>query len=68
VFFLHDKTKVTACLKKFAKRAQNEFDVKIKKIRSDNGKNLSTQTLKSIVMKLGSSMRSLQPALFNKIV
>jgi transposase InsO family protein len=38
VFFLHDKTKVTACFKKFAKRVQNEFDVKIKKIRSDNGK------------------------------
>jgi transposase InsO family protein len=38
VFFLHDKIKVTACFKKFAKRAQNEFDVKIKKIRSNNGK------------------------------
>ena len=25
VFFLHDKTKVVACFKKFAKRAQNEF-------------------------------------------
>jgi hypothetical protein len=24
-------------LKKFLKRAQNEFDVKVKKIRSDNG-------------------------------
>jgi transposase InsO family protein len=38
VFFLHDKTEVTACFKKFAKRAQNEFDMKIKKIRSDNRK------------------------------
>jgi transposase InsO family protein len=38
VFFLHDKTEVIACFKKFAKRAQNELDVKIKKIRSDNGK------------------------------
>ena len=37
-FFLHDKSKATPCFKKFAKRAQNEFDVKIKKIRSDNGK------------------------------
>ena len=25
VFFLHDKTEVAACFKKFAKRAQNEF-------------------------------------------
>jgi transposase InsO family protein len=38
VFFLHDKTEVAACFKKFAKRAQNEFEVKLKKIRSDNGK------------------------------
>jgi transposase InsO family protein len=38
LFFLHDKTEGTACFKKFAKRAQNEFKVKIKKIRSDNGK------------------------------
>ena len=44
VFFLHEKTKVAACFKKFAKRAQNEFEVKLKKIRSDNGKELTTQT------------------------
>ena len=37
VFFLHDKTEVASCFKKFAKRAQNEFEVKLKKIRSDNG-------------------------------
>ena len=36
--FLHDKSEVTSCFKKFAKRAQNEFEVKLKKIRSDNGK------------------------------
>jgi hypothetical protein len=40
VFFLHSKTEVTACFKKFAKRAQNEFDVKIKKIRCDNRKRI----------------------------
>ena len=33
VFFLHDKSKVASCLKKFAKRAQNEFEVKLKKIQ-----------------------------------
>jgi hypothetical protein len=38
VFFLHDKIKVATCFKKFAKKAQNEFEVKLKKIRSDNGK------------------------------
>jgi hypothetical protein len=38
VFFLHDKSEVASLFKKFAKKAQNEFDCKIKKIRSDNGK------------------------------
>ena len=38
MFFLRDKTEVTACFKKFAKRAQNEFEVKLKRIRSDNEK------------------------------
>ncbi|RLM61403.1 hypothetical protein C2845_PM14G03300 [Panicum miliaceum] len=37
VFFLHDKSEVQETFKKFARRAQNEFDVKIKKVRSDNG-------------------------------
>ena len=68
VFFLHDKTKVASCFKKFAKRAQNEFEVKLKKIRSGNGKDLTTQILKPIVMKLESSMRSPQHTLLNKMV
>ena len=37
VFFLHDKSETQAILKKFVRRAQNEFEVKIKKVRSDNG-------------------------------
>jgi transposase InsO family protein len=37
VFFLHDESEVQETFKKFARRAQNEFDVKIKKVRSDNG-------------------------------
>jgi transposase InsO family protein len=37
VFFLHDKSETQEVLKKFLKRAQNEFDDKVKKIRSDNG-------------------------------
>jgi hypothetical protein len=36
VFFLQDKSETQEVLKKFLKRAQNEFDVKVKKIRSDN--------------------------------
>ena len=34
---MHDKSEVHGIFKKFAKRAQNEFDVKIKRVRSDNG-------------------------------
>jgi transposase InsO family protein len=37
VFFLHDKSETQEVFKKFLKRAQNEFDAKVKKIRSDNG-------------------------------
>jgi hypothetical protein len=36
VFFLQDKSKTQKVIKKFLKRAQNEFDTKVKKIRSDN--------------------------------
>jgi hypothetical protein len=37
VFFLQDKSETQEVLKKFLKMAQNEFDTKVKKIRSDNG-------------------------------
>ena len=36
VFFQHEKSEVQGIFKKFARRAQNEFDVKIKRVRSDN--------------------------------
>ena len=38
VFFLYDQYEVASIFKKFAKKAQNEFDCKINKIKSDNGK------------------------------
>ena len=37
VFFLHDKSEVQGIVKKFIRRVQNEFELKIKNIRSDNG-------------------------------
>jgi transposase InsO family protein len=37
VFFLQDKSETQEVLKKFLRRAQNKFDVKVMKIRSDNG-------------------------------
>jgi transposase InsO family protein len=33
---LHDKSETQEVLKKFLKRAQNECDAKVRKIRSDN--------------------------------
>jgi transposase InsO family protein len=37
VFFLQDKGETQEVLKKFLKKTQNEFDAKVKRIRSDNG-------------------------------
>jgi hypothetical protein len=46
VFFLQDKTETQGTLKRFLRRAQNEFELKVKKIWSDNGsefKNLQVE-------------------------
>jgi transposase InsO family protein len=46
VFFLQDKSKTQGTLKRFLRRAQNEFELKVKRIRSDNGsefKNLQVE-------------------------
>jgi len=37
VFFLNDKADTCDILKNFLTRAENEFDLKVKKVRSDNG-------------------------------
>jgi transposase InsO family protein len=37
VFVLQDKSETQEVLNKFLKRAQNKFDAKVKRIRSDNG-------------------------------
>jgi transposase InsO family protein len=46
VSFLQDKSKTQGTLKRFLRRAQNEFELMVKKIRSDNGsefKNLQVE-------------------------
>ena len=35
--FLDDKSQVQKIFKNFTRKAQNQFDMKIKKVRSDNG-------------------------------
>jgi hypothetical protein len=67
VFFLKDKSKVHETFKKFATRAQNEFDVKIKRVRSDNASSLRIPTLKSILMKKALVMNSPSHILHNKM-
>jgi transposase InsO family protein len=37
VFFLHDKADVSDIFKRFFTRVENEFENKLKKVRSDNG-------------------------------
>ena len=37
VFFLDDKSQVQKIFKNFARKAQSQLEVKIKKVRSDNG-------------------------------
>ena len=67
VFFLHDKSETKDVIKTFIKRAQNEYEVTIKKIRSDNGSELRILKLKIILMKWESSMNFRLPTLLNKM-
>jgi hypothetical protein len=48
VFFLQDKSEAKGIVKKFIRRVQNVFDLKVNNIRSDNGRNLGTLKLRSI--------------------
>jgi hypothetical protein len=45
VFFLQEKSQTQETLKRFLRRAQNEFGLRIKKIRSDN---CNTQIVRAI--------------------
>src|SRR5438105_10338203 len=49
VFFLQDKSEVQETFKKFIRRAQNEFEVKIKRIRSDNGSEFKNKSIEEFL-------------------
>ena len=68
VFFVHDKSEVQGIVKKLIRRAQNEFELKIKNIRSDNGSEFETPMLRNFLMKKGSSMNSPLHIPLNKMV
>jgi hypothetical protein len=53
VFFLQDKSETQGTLKRFLKRAQNEFELKVKKIRSDNGSEFKNLQVKEYLKEEG---------------
>jgi transposase InsO family protein len=53
MFFLKDKSETQEVLKKFLRRAKNEFDAKIKKIRSDNGTEFKNTQLEDFLNEEG---------------
>jgi hypothetical protein len=54
-------------LQEVAKRGQNEFEVKIKKIRSDNGKEFDNTNIEAYCDEIGIKHED-QPTLLNKMV
>jgi transposase InsO family protein len=67
VFFLHDKSETQEVLKKFLKRVQNEFDAKVKEIRSDNGSEFKNTQVEDYLDQKTSSMNFWHPILLNKM-
>jgi hypothetical protein len=67
VFFLHDKSETQEVIKKFLKRAQNEFDVKAKKIRSDNGSEFKNTQVEDYLDQEGIKHEFWHPILHNKM-
>jgi len=53
VYFLEDKTEVAHVFSKFAKRAQNEFNTLIVKIRSDNGREFDNTNIEEYCDEVG---------------
>jgi hypothetical protein len=56
VFFSQDKSETQEVLKKFLEGAQNEFDAKVKKIRSHNGTEFKNTQVKDFLDEETSSM------------
>jgi hypothetical protein len=67
VFFLQDKDETQEVLKKFLKRAQNEFDAKVWRIRSDNVTEFKNTQIEDYLDEEGIKHEFLPPTLLNKI-
>jgi hypothetical protein len=68
VCFLQDKSETQGTLKRFLRRAQNEFELKVKKIRSDNGFDSRTYKWRSTLRRKESSTSSPLPTHHSKTV
>jgi hypothetical protein len=64
VFFLQEKSQTQETLKGFLRRAQNEFGLRIKKIRSDNGTEFKNSQIEGFLLGYGSNTRAYR--VFNK--
>jgi transposase InsO family protein len=53
VFFLQEKSQTQETLKRFLRRAQNEFGLKIKRIRSDNGMEFKNSQIEGFLKEEG---------------
>jgi transposase InsO family protein len=53
VFFLQEKSQTQKTLKGFLRRAQNEFGLRIKKIRSDNGTEFKNSQIEGFLEEVG---------------
>jgi hypothetical protein len=67
VFFLQDKSETHGTLKRFLRRAQNEFELKVKK-RATTGPSTRICKLRNILRRKASSTSSLLPTHHNKMV
>jgi hypothetical protein len=68
VFFLQDKSETQGTLKRFLRRAQNEFELKVKKIRSENRSEFKNLQVEEYLEEEASSMSSLFLTHRSKIV
>jgi hypothetical protein len=53
VFFLQEKSQTQETLKRFLRQAQNEFGLRIKKIRSDNGMEFKNSQIEGFIEEEG---------------
>jgi hypothetical protein len=58
---LQDKSGTQKVIKKFLKRAQNEFDAKVKKIRSDNDTEFKNTQIEDFINEEGIKHEFLTP-------